>query len=397
MALVVALAASTPVGAGEPCRGNTTPSTVPVAASCGLEVLGALDVTDTGLGQVAVHDDMAAVVQRDDGVVALLDLADPSAPAVLGRYDGGTGVADLDHPLDGDLVFSADGQVLLHARQTSDWSNEGLHVLDVSDPTSPTRTDLVAQGGMLRVAYGRMADGTELVATLDATHGLTVLQLVRTPLGPRVVPLHVDPMTPLGVGGPASAGLEIVPDDPVFGVPTMYVSTGTDGLVVLDLSVPAAPRELARWGDAGLAAIAVQHVTDGADGDHVLVHAAAEYWFEPATAPFLRTIRIDADGTAREVAKRVVAARDLSVRWKLGGMALVDGGLALAHGHGGLVVIDPADGQVLAATTDLGSPAGLREDLGGTAWYAMDVTPAGEDLLLATDAVTGTLTVLRRT
>jgi hypothetical protein len=353
-------------------------------------VLGAVEVSDGGgLGQVAVHDDLAAVVQRDEGRVALVDLADPAASTMLSRYDGGTGQASLDDPLDGDVAFSDDGTILFHARQTSDYSNEGLHVLDVTDPAAPVRTDLALQGGMLRVEYGRL-DDREVVATQDAIGGLTVFEVVRTPLGARVVPLHVDALPALKVGGPASAGLQLLAEDPITGGPLLVATDGTTGLRLLDLTDPAAPVTLGSWDEQGLAALAVEF----RDGRR-LVHAAREYWFERGTPPELVTLDTTDPTAITEVARRNLGGYDGDLAWKLGGLELVDGELVVAHGHAGLVSIDPATGGVSGALTDLGSPTIPHPTYGFLGWYAMDVTVAGSHLVV-TDAVTGELRVVAR-
>ncbi len=392
LATTLGLSAALGVAAGDaPCALPSTTSAKAGAASCGLELVGAVDLSDTGAGQLAVHGDLAAVVLRDEGVVQLVDLADLSAPAALGRYDGGTGVASLDDPLDGDVAFSDDGTVLLHARQTHDASNEGLHVLDVSDPANPVLTDLVQQGGMLRVAYASV-DGRELVVTQDAIAGTTIFELLRTPLGAKVVPLHVDALPALKVGGPASAGIVIVEQDPELGVPLLYLTDGATGLRVLDISDPVQPVELGAWPTQGLADI----VLERRDG-RVLLHAAAEYWFTKTALPELITLDVTEPASITEVARRNVGGYDGKVAWKLGGMALdgdaIEGrSLWLAHGHAGLVELDLDTGTARRATTNLGAVGLPRPDLGFVGWYAMDVLRT-DDHVLVTDAVTGELRV----
>ncbi len=156
--------------------------------------LGAVEVSaDVGVGQVEVRGTLAAVVQREDGRVAFVDVSDPATPRVLGRYDGNT--AQLDDPFDGDVAFSADGRYVFYARQTHSFSNDGLHVIDAADPTQPRQADYVPGGGTWRVAYHATADA-EYVVTLDAVAGVTVFRFVRTPAGGRLVPLFADALPP---------------------------------------------------------------------------------------------------------------------------------------------------------------------------------------------------------
>lgn len=391
--LAPALAVGLLAGAGlassqPPCALATTVSSAPVPASCRLTLVGALDLADGGLGQVAVHGDLAALVLRDAGRVALVDLADPTAPTLLGTYDGGTGQPQLDHPLDGDVAFSRDGTLLFHARQTSDWSNEGLHVLDVTDPTAPVRTDLAPQGGMLRVATA-VVDGRELVATLDATHGLTIFEAVRTPLGARAVPVFVDALPALKVGGPASGGLEFLVDDPVTGGALLVAADGTTGLQLYDVTDPSDVAVVGAWSDAGLAAVAVE-----LRAGRRLVHAATEYWFDASTPPELVTLDTTDPGAITVVARRSLGY-DGALAWKLGGLHLDGDELLVAHGHAGLAALDPVTGTVVRSTTDLGTRDGLHPTYTFLGWYAMDVASTG-DHVLVTDAVTGELRVLQR-
>src|SRR5688500_5526121 len=110
MAMVLVLGAAMPAAPAEP--GDPSPCAVHSPhtgeheqASCGLTKLGAVEVSTTaGLGQVEVRDGLAAVGQRDDGQVALVDARDPAAPAVLGRYNPNTGNPDVDQPCDGDVA-----------------------------------------------------------------------------------------------------------------------------------------------------------------------------------------------------------------------------------------------------------------------------------------------------
>lgn len=386
--LVAGLLAGGLATATAPCELVADVSSTPRPDSCRLALVGAVDVADGGLGQVDVHGDLAAVVLRDEGQVALVDLSDPTTPTVLGTYDGGTGQARLDHPLDGDVAFSADGTLLFHARQTSDWSNEGLHVLDVSDPAAPVRTDLAPQGGMLRVATA-VVGGRELVATLDATHGLTLFEAVRTPLGAKVVPLFLDPLPELKVGGPASGGLEFVVDDPVTGGAVLVSADGTTGLQLYDVTDPTDVALLGGWDESGLAAVAVEF----RDGRR-LVHAATEYWFDDTTPPDLVTLDTTDPAAITEVVRRNLGYGG-ELAWKLGGLHLDGDELLVAHGHAGAAALDPVAGTVLRSTTDLGTPAIPHPTYMFLGWYAMDVA-THDGHVLVTDAVTGELRVFAR-
>lgn len=386
--VALGLVAASAADAG--CRTAADEDGATMPHTCGLTPIGAVEVSTTaGIGQIAVHDRLAAVVQRDDGQVALLDLSDPAAPTVLGRFDGGTGVDSLDNPLDGDVAFSDDGAYVFYARQTSDASNEGLHVLDVSDPSNPTRVAFEPQGGMLRVAYSRI-DGTEYVATLDAMVGLTIFRVDRSPAAPVLTPVHVDPLPELKVGGPASAGL-VFTDDPLLGAPLLYVADGTTGLTVLDVSDPAQPSELGGWDDTGLAEIVVDH--DPVTGVRRVI-AAREYWFDDQSPPELVVLDAGDLGTITEVERVLLGPEEPGVTWRPQGMRLVDGRLHVALSHGGLVVLDAdhlTDAPV-ATTTDLGEH-NTDSPFRRTSPYAMDVHVTDDGLILVSDASTGVLSI----
>jgi hypothetical protein len=355
--------------------------------------LGEVEVSeDMGLGQIEVRGTLGAVVEREGGRVALLDLSDPENPAVLGRYDGNTGREELDDPFDGDVAFSHDGQFLFYARQTHQFSNEGLHALDISDPASPSLAAYSPQGGMLRLAYHR--SGTEeYVVTLDAVAGLTVFRFERTAGGAALVPVHLDPLPALKVGGPASAGLFVDPRDEILGTPLLYVTTGTTGLQVFDFSSPSQPVLLGSWSEDGLADIEVDATAEGRT-----VYAATEYWFTASTAP--RIIELDATDLDAITEGLRLSPGDPEyppgVNWRVQGIEVADGRLYGALSHAGLAVVNtccPEDPPV-ATTTDLGD-GNTGGEFRTISPYAMDVEVLAGGELLVSDASAGTLSVFR--
>lgn len=353
--------------------------------------LGAIEVSEEkGAGQIEVRGNLAAVVQREDGLVALVDVSDPAAPRVVGRYDGNIGRPELDDPFDGDVAFSHDGRFLFYARQTHDFSNDGLHAIDISDPTEPSLVEYVPGGGTLRVAYHR-AGGAEYVVTLDAIAGMIVFRFERTATGGALVPIHVDALPALKVGGPASAGLFVDPQDDRLGKPLLYVSTGRTGLQVFDFSDPAHPVLLGTWSTSGLADIEVDATPDGRT-----VYAATEYWFTASTLP--RIIELDATDLAAIGEVRRFSPSDpaypAGIPWRVQGLDYFGGRLYVAHSHAGLGVLDECCTQPRGSTTDLGA-GNAGGEFGSLAPYAMDVEPLAENVILVSDASTGTLSVFR--
>jgi hypothetical protein len=359
-------------------------------SSCGMARLGAVEISATaGIGQIETFGSLAAVVQREDGQVALLDISDPAVPRVVGRYDGNTGQSQLDDPFDGDVAFSSDGRYLFYARQTHQFSNDGLHVIDISDPARPQRTVYLPAGGTLRVAYYRAGDA-EYVVTLDAIAGMVVYRFVRA--AATLVPVNVDALPALKVGGPASAGLFIDPRDARLGVPLLYASNGETGLDVFDFSAPERPVKVGSWSTEGLADIEVAATAEGRT-----VYAATEYWFSKQTPP--RIIELDATDLSKITERRRVSPGEPDypggVNWRVEGIELANGLLYVAHSHAGLGVLDTCCLTELprAATTDLGD-GNTGGEFRSIAPYAMDVEISG-DIVLVSDASTGVFSTFR--
>ncbi|MEA2451740.1 MAG: hypothetical protein QOG04_450 [Actinomycetota bacterium] len=342
------------------------------------EIAGSLEVsTEAGLGRLELHGDIGAALQRDEGVVALLDLSRPERPKVLGRYDDGA-----SQSLDGDLAFSTNGEWLFYARQTVQFSKDGLHVLDVSDPSAPTLASYQPGGGSLRVAH--YDDGTtEWVVLMDATSGMVVYRF--EPTTGVLIPVHVNPLPATKVGGPASAGV-VIQKDPILKKPLLYASTGMTGVEVFDFSDPTNPKLLGSWDEMGLAEIEVR-VT----GKHRMIYGAAEYWFDKAKPPVVE--ELDASHL-----DHIKLERELSVGCKtddtqrVQGMALAGDALYVANSTIGLPVYFGANYFRFTPVTRGAQNAGAGFQ--GIP-YVFDVEVQGR-YVYATDAATGYLTVLER-
>lgn len=330
-----------------------------------------------GLGQIDVHKKVAAVVQRDEGVVALVDISKASKPKVLGRYED-----EVAGSLDGDVSFSDDGQWLFYARQTSDFDEDGVHVLDVADKTAPTLSTIHPAGGAFRLEYYK-DDAGEWLAVLDAIDGLVIYRFVRETGA--IVKVFQDATPALKVGGPASAGVHIVPADSVSDAPLMYVTTGMTGLQIYDISDPMSPTIVGEWSDVGLADLDVKTTTKKRT-----VYAATEYWFDPTLPP--QVIVLDATDPA---AITKVAAHDIGVpaddMWRVQGIDMTSDGLYVAHSHAG--VLRMKGRRVLG----IASIPGPRNESAGynAAPYAMDVVLGSRGYILSTDASSGHLHISR--
>ncbi|HEX2196635.1 MAG TPA: hypothetical protein VHJ76_06890, partial [Actinomycetota bacterium] len=325
----------------------------------------------------------AAVLQRDEGIVSLVDVSKPGRPKVLGRYDGGIEGQRAGQSLDGDLAFSADGNWLFYARQSTQMSADGLHVLDVSDPAAPTLRHYQPEGGTFRVALHETEDATYVI-TMDAIEGLVVNRFDST--AGVLVPVYSDPQpVTRRVGGPASAGLFVDPKDPELGVPLLYSTSGTTGLQVYDLSTPDQPELLGSWGDVGLAEVEVVRTKKTRT-----VYAATEYWFNESIPP--EVIVLDAtDLTAISKKSTIGLGVPAAEEFRVQGMTIYKGRLYVAHSGAGLVAFG-LDGDPRGYLTDLGERNEAATELSEP--YAFDVEVA-KGLLYVTDGASGTLTVAR--
>lgn len=341
-------------------------------------ISSALEVSETaGLGRIELHKDIAAVLQRDEGIVALVDVSSPSRPKVLGRYDDGA-----SQSLDGDLAFSSDGKWLFYARQTVQFSKDGLHVVDVSDPQHPSLASYQPAGGALRVTH--YDDGTEeWVVVMDAIVGMVVYRF--EPTSGVLVPVHVNPLPALKVGGPASAGV-LIQNDPILKKPLLYASTGRTGVEVFDFTDPTSPVLLGAWNELGLAEIEVS-----VKAKRRLIYGAAEYWFDKTNPPVV----VELDATRLGAIKKqslLSAGCKTDDSQRVQGMTLVGDDLYAANSTVGLAHYSGPKLVGFAPVTRGAKNPGSGYQ--GSA-YVFDVESDGS-FLYATDASTGYLTIVKR-
>lgn len=339
---------------------------------------GGIRVSENGgLGRLEVHGDAGAVLQKDEGIVAILDLSKPTRPKVLGRY-----ADDAQQSLDGDLAFSKDGRWVFYARQTVNFSRDGLHVIDVSAPENPRLAFYQPLGGASRVLYHQDEAG-EWVVVLDAVAGLVVNRF--EPTTGVLVPVFasVDPVAK--VGGPASAGLALEngPDGAL-----LFVTTGRTGLEIYDFADPASPELAGAWNEEESLA-EVEVVTRKGRRS---VYLATEYWFDKTIPPQVVVLDATDIGSIREVDRWDVGAgaEDL---WRLQGMDVMGDLLVAAHSHAGLVAFDPEGRQRLRS--DAYGAARAPGSAAPGVPFAYDVETMGR-WALVTDAASGWLSVLRR-
>lgn len=360
------------------------PSLKAKSQQCGLKQVASVAISDeAGLGRIEFHKLQGAVLARDEGVVTMLDMSDPDKPRTLGSYDD-----NIPDSYDGDLAFSDDGKWLFYARQTHRFSKDGLHILDVSDPETPSLHAYLPAGGAFRVGYYEKG-GTGWIYLLDAIVGLAVYRF--DPATGATVPVHVDALPELKVGGPASAGIYIDRKDPATGAPLMYVTTGKTGVQIFDISDPGAPVELGSWGEMGLAEVEVI-----ATKKRRLLYVAPEYWFDknlPSEVVVLDATdpaKISRVGSFAALGEHPSDPMDI---YRLQGMTVSGRTLYVAHSSLGLIGFDTKSGKVVDILK-VGGKKNPSADVMG-APYAIDVESYSRRIYV-TDGATGRVTIARQ-
>ena len=186
-----------------------------------LEVVGALDMGYGSIGRIFVQGDHAFVVANQYEVstsdLHVIDVSNPASPTQVG-FLGGTGTWAPD-----DDIFVQGS----HAFVTNEW---GLRIIDVSNPASPREVGFLNTPGSAR---GVFVQGSHaFVAAGD--EGLRVID-VSDPASPREI-------SSLDTQGYAAD--VFVQGSHAFVVDG--VLQGLPGLQVIDLSNPAAPREVGK-------------------------------------------------------------------------------------------------------------------------------------------------------
>jgi hypothetical protein len=277
----------------------------------------------------------------------VFDVRDPSAPRVLGQWDGG--VVD-------DIRAAGDRAYLLRAAQG--YPNEfGVQVVDVTDPAA-----IVAIGSYRSDSAVRMdvREGTVFLAAGSA--GLCVVDAKRvrparlfgaahfsvSPRGVhvdgayaylaadteglRIVDVH-DWAAPREVGAvdtPGSAAAVVVAGD------YAYVADAGGGLRIVDVRDPAAPREVGAWTEAPAHGVAVE-------GTFAYVIG----WRGAQEGSELSIIDASDPGAPRRVGRMPTASDSRSRVQVAGGYVFV------FHGRNGIAVVDVSDPSAPHDVTDL--------------------------------------------
>ena len=252
---------------------------------------------------MAVSGKLALVADGDEGL-RVIDVSDPTAPREIGSLDTPGFVWSV--AVSGNLALVAD------------W-NEGLRVMDVSDPTAPREIGSLDTPGFV----WSVAVSGNLALVADGNEGLRVID-VSDPTAPRETGFVDTPGSARGVA--VSGNLALVAD-------------ARESLRVIDVSDPATPREIGSVDTPGSArGVAVS-------GNLALVADAREG---------LNVIDISDPTAPREIGSVDTPGSALGVAVS-GNMALV------ADVEGGLRVIDVSDPTAPRETGFVDTPGSAVE------------------------------------
>ena len=185
-----------------------------------------------GARSVFVQGDYAYVTaDRDDGL-QVIDISDPNSPVGVGRLTDTAALA-----LNGAWSVFVQGN---YAYVTT-LHDDGLQVIDISDPTNPTGVGQLTDGGNLELngTNGVFVQGNYAYVTGFFDDGFQVIDIS-------------DPTNPTGVGQLTDGGnLELFGARSVFvqGNYAYVASSFDDGLQVIDISDPTNPTGVGQLSD----------------------------------------------------------------------------------------------------------------------------------------------------
>ena len=212
---------------------------------------GTAQVLDNPIN-ISVSGFYAYVVSRDDDGLSIIDISDPTNPTEVGyiQDNGQGGTAQvLDDARD---VYISGNYAYVTAS-----IDDGLSIIDISDPTNPTEVGYIQdteQGGTAQVldsAHGVYISGNYAYVTSHYDEGLSIID-ISDPTNPTEVGFIQDNSQ----GGTAQV-LNTAWDVSVFGS-YAYVSTSYDdySLSTIDISDPTNPTEVGYIQDNSLGGIA---------------------------------------------------------------------------------------------------------------------------------------------
>lgn len=328
----------------------------------------------------------------------IYDISDPSHPREVGRWYG-QGLSDLEVSDDGNWAFAStqrNGYPYTYtinplANPTGQFLR-GTYVLDLRDKTNPTLSSFspLPPNGPHTITYVKMPDGRELLlqCTYDilfttypqnqgqamASQKVVISEIVAAGPAKALRPLSVFQVLVPDQGGPTEDSRKnhfphdaTVHVDPATGRVVMDVAYWDLGLVLVDITDPANPKEISRFADTGPSKYTRTHLVrvfpGTIDGRLVAVlepeipsgTEAGQYTFvdvtDPAHPQYLGYWRLPGDHVVDK--PFIFSPHNFDLSCAGDGQVTgkpVDYGrpcetptVALAHFHGGLWTLDASD------------------------------------------------------
>ena len=190
----------------------------------------------------------AVVAAYDDNGIDIIDISDPTNPTSVGRATHDSDYTELVNPYDVAITTIGDSTYAVVTAYTDD----GIQIIDISDPTSPSATAALADsGGSFRCLAASHLCLNGPVDVEIATIGGSTYAVVAGSIDDGIE--IIDISTP---GSPSAVGRLTDRDDPTreldgangvaittIGSSTYAVVTGTndDGVSIIDISTPSTP------------------------------------------------------------------------------------------------------------------------------------------------------------
>ena len=198
-------------------------------------------VLGTAIYTVGSSTYVVAASQNEDGI-EIIDISDPTSPTSVGRVAHSTNLNGA-HQVDITTIGSSTYAVVAAK------SNHSIEIIDISDPTTPTSVGRLADGdsremaGAYDIAIATINDKTYAVVTGNSDHGVEIIDIS-------------DPTSPSGVGRVTDDNDRLLKNPAEVRIATIgsstYAVVGShtdDGVEIIDISTPTSPSPVGRISD----------------------------------------------------------------------------------------------------------------------------------------------------
>lgn len=408
---------------------------------------GGAGTTAAGRKIAVVHSFLA----QTDVAFVVMDVTDPAAPAKVGEYIlERTHVYDATISLDGRFAvlganpdrsgIPAGGVQVLQPKFRDACTGvvraagpeqalplaPGVILVDLADPTAPVFADFAPTPalGPHSVHAGKVGDGDVFLASItNLEHQASYFQFYAVEELPLVGPKLALLSTYQGPPGPADPAVPLInghvdgyiAEHPGTGQTLAYLANWDAGMIVLDISEPRAPMEIARWGGAAQGFMGAPASLGDEDlggihgtypmpvlwGDRHYTFAGQELGGRPENRPTGWIFVIDTTDPAApiEVGRWTLP---VDVEWSeflqfsTHYFTVVDRTLFVSLYHGGVWAVDVSD-EALASPRSIGvwlpdrvSPSPPAQGAGlGSADMVLDVVALEDGTLLSWGSLSG--------